>query len=210
MQVSSWKSGVSLGLGMLGIAALLSATAAPPRWQTAPAAVQEVTLEVDPAQSKVHYTVDSTLHTVHGTFELKKGSVVHFDPQSGKASGEITVYATSGESGNSSRDQRMHKEILETTKYPDAIFRPRQIDGKVGTSGASDVKLRGILILHGAEHEIVALVHTELAGDHWKGTAQFDVPYLQWGIKDPSNWMLKVKPVVNIQLDMAGSATSAK
>jgi polyisoprenoid-binding protein YceI len=210
MQVSSWESWVSLGLGMLGIAALQSATDAPPRWQTVPAAVQEVTLEVDPAQSKVHYTVDSTLHTVHGTFQLKKGSVAHFDPQSGKASGEITVYATSGESGNSSRDERMHKEILETVKYPDAIFRPRQIEGKLGTSGASDVKLRGILTLHGAEHEIVASVHTEFADDRWKGTAQFEVPYIQWGIKDPSNWMLKVKPVVNIQLDMAGSATNAK
>jgi polyisoprenoid-binding protein YceI len=195
---------------MLGMAALRSATAAPPRWQTVPAAVQEVTLEVDPAQSKVHYTVDSTLHTVHGTFEIKKGSVAHFDPQSGKASGEITVYVPSGESGNTSRDERMHKEILETAKYPDAIFRPRQIEGKLGTSGASDVKLRGILTLHGADHEIVVSVHTELADDRWKGTAQFVVPYLQWGIKDPSNWMLKVKPVVNIQLDMAGAATNAK
>jgi polyisoprenoid-binding protein YceI len=210
MQVSRWKSWISLGLGMLGIAALRSATAAPPRWQAVPAAVQEVTLELDPAQSKVHYTVDSTLHTVHGTFELKKGSVAHVDPQSGKASGEITVYVTSGESGNTSRDERMHKEILETAKFPDAIFRPRQIEGKFGTSGASDVKLRGILTLHGAEHEIVASVHTELADDHWKGTARFEVPYIQWGIKDPSNWMLKVKPVVNIQLDMAGSATNAK
>jgi polyisoprenoid-binding protein YceI len=169
-----------------------------------------VTLEVDPAQSTVHYIVDSTLHTVHGRFALKTGSAVHFDPESGKAGGEVTVYATSGESGNGSRDERMHKEILETQKYPDAIFRPQQIEGKVARDGASDMKVHGVILLHGGEHQIVALVHAEFAGDHWKGTAKFDVPYIQWGIKDPSNWLLKVKPVVNVEVDMAGTATGAK
>jgi polyisoprenoid-binding protein YceI len=210
MKVSSWKSAVGAAGGILSIAVLLSATASPPRPYSMPAEAQEVTLEVDPAQSKVHYVVDTTLHTVHGTFSLKKGSGVHFDPETGKASGEVAVYATSGESGNSSRDERMHKEILETAKYPDAIFRPSQIEGKVALHGPSDVKLHGVLLLHGGQHEIVALVHAELTGDQWKGTAKFDVPYIQWGIRDPSNWLLKVKPVVNIELDMIGPATGVK
>ena len=72
------------------------------------------------------------------------------------------------------------------------------------------MRLQGVLLLHGGEHEIVALVHAELAGDHWKGTAKFDVPYIEWSIKDPSSWMLKVKPVVHVELDLAGSATAAK
>ncbi|MGB2634922.1 MAG: YceI family protein [Candidatus Acidiferrum sp.] len=196
--------------GILGIAALLSATAAPPAAQSTQTAIKEVTLYLDPVQSKVHYMVDTTLHTVHGTFALKAGSAVQFDSETGKASGEVAVYATSGESGNSSRDERMHKEILQTAKYPDAIFRPAQIEGKVALTGASDVKLRGVLLLHGGEHEIVADVHAEMSGDHWTGTAKFDVPYIQWGIKDPSNWLLKVKPVVSVELDMAGKAASAR
>jgi len=205
MQVLGWKSLLGAGSGLLGIAVLLSATAAPAKLQAAHATAQEIVLELDPAQSKVHFTVDTTLHAVHGTFALKKGTV-HFDPDNGEATGEISVFATSGESGNSSRDERMHKEILETSKYPDAIFRPRQIEGKVARTGASDVSLRGVILLHGGEHEIVALVHAELAGDRWKGTAKFEVPYIQWGFKDPSTWLLKVKPVVNVELEMAGPA----
>jgi polyisoprenoid-binding protein YceI len=210
MRVGSWKSAVGAGCGILVIAVFLSATAAPPELQVTAVAANEVKLEVDPAQSKVHYSLESSLHTVHGTFELKKGSEVHFNPESGSVGGEVAVYATSGESGNQSRDERMHKEILQTQKYPDAIFHPKHIEGTVVRDGASDVKLHGVMLLHGSEHEMVAVVHTEVAGDRWKGTAKFDVPYVEWGIKDASNWLLKVKPVVNVELDMAGTVVGAK
>jgi polyisoprenoid-binding protein YceI len=207
MRLSSRQSTLGVGGAVFGIAVILSASAVPSHMQPTQVNAKEVTLEVDPSQSTAHYTVDTTLHTVHGTFSLKKGSAVHFDPENGKAGGEVTVYATSGESGNSSRDERMHKEILETAKYPEAVFRPSQIEGRAVREGVSDVKLHGVLLLHGNEREVIAVVHAEVSGDHWKGTAKFDVPYIQWKIKDPSNWLLKVKPVVNVELDMVGPAT---
>jgi len=204
MRITSWKSaGIAFG-AISGVAVFLSAVAAPPRPSAGPAPAG-VQLVIDPEKSKVHYTVDSTLHTVHGSFNVKNGSV-SFDPATGKASGEIVIYATSGDSGNNSRDERMHKEILETKKYPDATFKPTQVEGPVALTGPSDVKLRGIINLHGHDHEIVALVHADMATDHWQGWAKFEVPYIQWGIKDPSTWILKVKPVVNVEVDMAGSA----
>ena len=209
MRVSSGKSFVVTLGAIAGIAIFLSATTAPPRAnQSIQESAQEIVLKFDPSQTKVQWTVDSTLHTVHGTFAVKSGTV-HFDPETGKAGGEVIVLATSGDSGNSSRDQRMHKEILETAKFPDAVFRPVQIEGKVARSGNSDVKLHGVISLHGGDHEIIVPVHAELASDRWKGTAKFDVPYIQWGIKDPSNWLLKVKPVVNVELEMTGAAKGA-
>jgi len=199
--------------GILAIAFGLAAWISAAPWgrlpQAATAAVHPVVLNFDASASKVHYTVDSTLHTVHGTFNVKSGTI-QFDPQTGRAEGEIIVYATSGESGNSSRDERMHKEILETWKYQEATFRLTQIDGQVSLTSPSDFKVKGIVNLHGADHEVIALVHSEFTGDHWKGTAKFDVPYIKWGIKDPSNFLLKVKPVVNIELDMAGTQSVAK
>jgi len=211
MRFANAKSAMAAAGFLVATAVVLSALAAPPRPQANVPAPQEVVLVLDPTQSKVHYTVDSTLHTVHGTFNLKSGNV-HLDPESGKASGEIIVFATSGESGNSSRDERMHKEILQTRQYPDAVFHPKQIEGKVSRTGPSDVQLHGVILLHGQEHEMVSAVHAELAANHWTGTAKFDVPYIQWGIKDPSNWLLKVKPVVHVEVEMAGPAnqTAAK
>ncbi|HTZ48789.1 MAG TPA: YceI family protein [Verrucomicrobiae bacterium] len=210
MRASKWLAGLAGIIGVVGVAALWTVRAAPPQAQAAAATEKEITLKIDAANSKVHYTVDSTLHTVHGTFTLKDGSMVHFDPATGKAGGEVAVYATSGESGNSSRDERMHKEILQTGKYPDFIFRPNQVEGRVSPGGSSDVKLHGVMMIHGGEHEMVAVVHAELSGDQWKGTAKFDVPYIQWGIKDPSNWVLKVKPLVNVEVDMRGAEKQEK
>ena len=204
MRISRWKPWSTTTGAIVGLVVLLSASAAPSRFPSAQVATQEIVLTLDPAQTKVHWSVESTLHTVHGTFALKNG-VVHLDPESGKAGGEIIVLATSGESGNSSRDARMHKEILETGKYPDVVFRPTQIEGKVARSGNSDVKMQGVFLIHGGNHTIAVPVHAELNGDWWKGNAKFEIPYIQWGIKDPSNWLLKVQPTVDVELEMHGA-----
>lgn len=196
-------------LAILGLAILLSAAAPPPRQQLTATPTSEIVLSLDPAQSKVHFAVDSTVHTVHGTFNVKSGAV-RFDPETGKASGEIVVIASSGDSGNDSRDARMHKQILESPKYPDVIFHPTQVEGKVAPSGPSDVKLHGMFSIHGADHELTAQVHAELAKDHWTGTAKFEIPYVAWGIKNPSNFFLKVKHVVDVDMDMSGPARIAQ
>jgi polyisoprenoid-binding protein YceI len=209
MKLLGWKAATVATLAALGCALFVSASVTPTLEQTAAPVTSEIVLRVDPAQSKVHWTVDSSLHRVHGTFALKGGSV-HFDPTSGRAGGEIAVYATSGESGNDSRDARMHREILETAKYPDALFKPTQIEGKVAPNGPSDSNVHGIFSIHGGDHDLIVPVHAEITGDHWKGTTKFEVPYVKWGIKDPSNFLLKVKPVVNVELELSGEIKAPK
>jgi len=152
MRRPAWTSLAGILAIAFGLAAWISAAPSGRLPQAATAAVHPVVLNFDASASKVHYTVDSTLHTVHGTFNVKSGTI-QFDPQTGRAEGEIIVYATSGESGNSSRDERMHKEILETWKYQEATFRLTQIDGQVSLTSPSDFKVKGIVNLHGADHE---------------------------------------------------------
>jgi polyisoprenoid-binding protein YceI len=207
MRVHKWRFAAALVGIIFGGAILLSATPVPPRPQAA-ATPHEVALTIDPAQTKVHFKVDSTLHTIHGTLALKSGAL-KFNPQTGKSSGSVVVDAVSCETGNSSRDQRLHKEVLETWKFAEATFRPSQIDGQVSLTAASDFKMRGVITLHGTDHELVADVHSEFSGDHWKGTAKFDVPYIKWGIKDPSIFPLHVNPVVNVELELAGIKSAA-
>src|SRR5438046_5397740 len=135
-------------------------------------AANEIILGIDPVQSKVHWTLESTVHTVHGSFAFKKGNL-QVDTSTGKASGEIIVDATSGNSGNDGRDKKMHKEVLESGKFGEIIFRPDSVSGKLETQGETTVQIHGIFVLHGSEHELTVPVQANLSGDHWTGRAKF-------------------------------------
>ncbi len=164
----------------------------------------EIVLGIDPSQSKVHWTLGSTVHTVHGSFAFKKGTV-QLDTSTGKASGEIVVDAASGNSGNDGRDKKMHKEVLESGRYAEVIFRPDRVEGKITPQGIFTVQVHGLFVLHGSEHELTVPVQAEFAGDHWTGSAKFNVPFIDWGLKNPSNFFLKVNHAVEIDLELKGS-----
>src|ERR1700722_9074394 len=100
-----------------------------------------VVLAVDAAQSKVNFTLGTTLHTVHGTFALKRGTL-RVEPD-GKASGEIVADSASGQSGDSGRDKKMHKDVLESAKYTEVVFRPDRVDGKFSATGTVSVRMHG-------------------------------------------------------------------
>jgi len=119
MPTKNTKGSAARGLPGGRILLLLMLAAYPAR----PLAGAEMAWTFDPPQSQVHWTLDTTLHQVHGTFRLKSGKIL-FDPATGNASGALVVDATSGESGNESRDKRMHSSIIESRKYTEIGSRP--------------------------------------------------------------------------------------
>lgn len=206
MKTAEARRGLGLLTWMLALSGLLSPKGAPLLVAAAQPQEQakEIVLRVDASQSKVHWTLGSSLHTVHGTFVVKDG-VMRIDPATGKAGGEIVIDAGSGESGNDGRDRKMHQEIIESGKYKEMAFRPDRVDGKVATQGSVTAQVHGIFVLHGAEHEITVPVQAELSMDHWKGTAKFTVPYIAWGLKSPSNFFLQADKSVDVELELAGA-----
>ena len=168
------------------------------------AAAQDTSFQLDPAQTSVKWTLGDVLHTVHGTFRLKQGAL-QFDPASGKIAGEIVVDAKSGESGSGMRDRKMHKEILESDRFPEITFRPDKIEGPVANLGKSLVKVHGVFSIHGVDREIMVPAEVEISADHWTATVHFTVPYAKWGMKNPSTLFLRVNDSVEIDLAMAGT-----
>jgi polyisoprenoid-binding protein YceI len=169
----------------------------------ASAAAQEVALQVDPSKSSVKFTLGDVLHTVHGTFTTKLGTL-HFDPATGKASGEIVVDAKSGESGSGMRDRKMHKEILESDRFPEISFRPTSVEG-AAASGRFSAKIRGMFSIHGVDREITVPAEVDIEPDRWSAIVHFTVPYEKWGMKNPSTLFLRVSDSVEIDLAAAGS-----
>src|SRR5271170_7167713 len=170
------------------------------------AAAQDVAFTLDPQHTTVNFTLGDVLHTVHGTFHLKQGSL-HLDPRSSKLTGEIVVDAKSGDSGSGMRDRKMHREVLESDRYPEIAFRPDHLEGTVSLQGKSSVHVHGIFTIHGAEHELTAPAEVKIAPGYWTATLQFAVPYVQWGIKNPSTLFLRVSESVDIDMTASGILT---
>lgn len=183
----------------LGVAMLCSAFAAP---------AQQETLTLDPAKTEVHYTVDTTFHTVHGTFHLKSGSV-QFNPAGGPATGQIVVDAGSGDSGSKSRDHKMTKEILEADKYSEIVFTPQQMKGTLAPSGQSQIQLDGTITLHGQQHPLTLNVQATVQGNSVSADTSFVIPYIQWGMKNPSAMFLRVNDKVDIHIHAVGQIQPA-
>ena len=169
---------------------------------------QEIILRCDAAQTTADFTLSDTLHTVHGSFQGTRGEI-HFDPALGKVSGEVLFDATSGHSGNAGRDRKMHKDVLESERYPEISFRPDRVDGKVSPQETSTVQVHGMFGIHGAEHEITVRVMVKLEADHWTASAHFQVPYVKWGMKRPNALFLRVRDTVDIDFRAAGSLVSS-
>jgi polyisoprenoid-binding protein YceI len=171
------------------------------------AAAQDTAFQLDPAQTKVSFTLGDVLHTVHGTFKLKHGEL-QIEPM-GKISGSIVVDAGSGDSGSGMRDRKMHKEVLESARYPEIAFRPDHIEGSVASQGKSSVMVHGMFSIHGADREITVPAQVETSADHWTATVHFTIPYEKWGMKNPSTLFLKVNDSVEIDLVAAGSVVKS-
>lgn len=168
-----------------------------------PAFASDYTLDLKPENTKIEWTLSDPLHTVHGTFTLTRGEI-DFDPATGRASGQVIVDVTSGASGSDARDRKMHSTVLESAKYPEAIFTPSAIEGALAVPGASNIKVRGMLTIHGMAHEMTMDVRATSTADQMQAAITFDVPYVAWGMKNPSNFLLKVSKTVRVSIEATG------
>jgi polyisoprenoid-binding protein YceI len=120
------------------------------------------------------------------------------------------VDATSGESGNTGRVARMHREILESAKFPEIVFTPMQLTGAVAAEGNSKAQVSGRFRLHGQDHDVTLPVEVKAEGGNVQIAIHTDIPYVQWGLKNPSNFLLRVAEVVAIEIHAAGRMQSGE
>jgi polyisoprenoid-binding protein YceI len=120
---------------------------------------KEVTL--DQTASRIDFSLAATLHTVNGTFDLKEG-FIRIDPESGKLTGRIVVDVQSGKTGDPERDRRMHQEILESGRFPEAVFLPDRIIDRLALAGESIIGVHGVLRLHGEDHDMTLPVKVSI------------------------------------------------
>ncbi len=160
-------------------------------------------MELDPEQTHIEFTLSEVLHPVHGTFKLKSGTL-RFNPATGTASGEVVIDVESEESGNASLDRKMHREVLESRKYPVATFIPQQVVGRLEPQGESPIQLSGLFKLHGRDHDLNLATMVSRTGEQLTASVHFVIPYVDWGLKNPSSLFIHVGNQVEINVKTAG------
>lgn len=168
----------------------------------------EQVLVLDPATSKVSFILEATGHDVEGKLALRSGRIA-FDPETGTASGEIAVDLKSAETGNGSRDKTMHEKVLEDSTYPLAVFRAEHLRGTVAPSGPSQVTLDGTLSFHGADHKMSLPAQVDIKNGRLTAETRFPIPFIEWGLHDPSIAFLRVAKVVSVKVVAQGALEGA-
>jgi hypothetical protein len=170
----------------------------------APSALsQHQTFVVNPDASEVKITLKTTHELVIGAFHVQSGSI-EFDRTTPKMAGSVVVLAGSGKTGNDSRDKRMNKDILKVEQYANVSFEPKTYTGAIALSGDSNLQVTGIFTLLGTPHEIAIPILVHLEGTTATAKAHFVLPYVQWGVKNPSFMIWKADDDVAIDLSLAG------
>jgi hypothetical protein len=175
-----------------------------------PAQGRGLKVMLDPAQTEIHWKLSGGLHTTHGTFKLKSGEFF-FNPATGMAEGEILVDATTGESGNAARDKRMQDEVLESNRYPAIFFHPMQLKGTFDAgAGIQQLVGEGTFNIHGADHPLEMPLKVQIAAGVVTATTRFIVPYVDWGMKNPSKFLSRVSRQVEIEVSAKGTVTQVE
>jgi polyisoprenoid-binding protein YceI len=168
---------------------------------------QHQTFAVNPDASEAKMTLNTTHEVVNGTFHLQSGSI-EFDRSNPKMSGSVVVVACSGKTGNDSRDKKMYKDILKVDQYTTVSFAPKTYIGEIAPSGDSTIQVTGVFTLLGTPHDLTIPMQIHMDGLRVTAKAQFVVPYVQWGLKNPSFLFWKAENDVVINLNLVGQLSN--
>src|ERR1700745_535947 len=173
-----------------------------------PAALaQHQTFAVNPDTSEVKMKLNTTHEVVNGTFHIQSGSI-EFDRSAPKMSGSVVVLAGSGKTGNDSRDKKMNKDILKVDQYTTVSFAPKTYTGTIAPSGDSTIQVSGVFTLLGNPHDLTIPIQIHMDGSTATVRGQFVVPYVQWGLKNPSFMFWKAENDVAIELNLVGQVSN--
>ena len=167
------------------------------------AAAQQQVLTLDPAATRVTFALGATLHSVEGTLRLVSGEL-RFDALTGAAAGEIRLDARSAATGLEARDRELHAEVLESERHPEIVFRAASLGVVRRDAAGAVVELAGTLELHGEKRPWKLPATLRFDADRVAIESGFRLPYVDWGVRDPSVLLLRVDRFVDVRVASEG------
>jgi polyisoprenoid-binding protein YceI len=169
---------------------------------------QHQTFTVNPDASQIAFSLGGNTHHVDGTFHVQSGTI-DFDRGAQTLSGSVVVAAGSGDSGDRGRDKKMNTDVLDVAHFAEVSFVPKSYQGTIAATGDSTIQVTGVFTLHGTPHDLTVPMQIHINGADLTAKGNFTVPYVRWGLKDPSIFILKVAKEVGINLTLVGHLSSS-
>jgi polyisoprenoid-binding protein YceI len=125
------------------------------------------TFRIDPAHSKIGFSVRHMLGTARGQFTKFSGTIEIDRQNPGQSSVTVKIATASIDTGIVKRDEHLRSELFNVADYPEITFRSRSVRQTGATSG----EIVGDLTMHGVTQEITLNVQM-LSNDakRWKVT----------------------------------------
>jgi len=124
------------------------------------------TWQIDSAHSGIHFSVRHlVIAKVRGQFSRWSGNLAVPEGDFSRASVEVTIDATSIDTGVADRDAHLRSaDFFDVATFPEITFRSSRIE----PAGGDRFRLAGQLALHGVEREVVLEVESAgQARDPW-------------------------------------------
>jgi hypothetical protein len=99
----------------------------------------------------------------------------------------------------------MHRKVLRTADHSRIVLRAQRLEGELALHGTSDVTLYGEMEILGQSHEIAVPLRIQIDGERFTAKTEFEIPYVEWGLEDPSTFVLRVAKVVEVTVTAEGS-----
>ncbi len=99
----------------------------------------------------------------------------------------------------------MKRDYLEVPKFPVATFDANKVTGYSPSADNQIITVDGTMTLHGTSHPLTLTFTVHRSGTVTIATTHFPIPYVAWGIKDPSVPFIKVEKEVAMDIVAKGT-----
>jgi polyisoprenoid-binding protein YceI len=161
------------------------------------------TYRILPDGSTVGFAGSSTIHDFTGTAQVIGGS---FSLKPSHVAGFIEVDCTSMNTKDADRDAEMHKDHMESAKYPRIRF---DVTAFTPGADASTGSVQGTWTMHGASRPMQIPV-TMTLGAKPRLHASFPIDMRLWAITPPKKLLvISVDPMITVTVDLTLAADDA-
>jgi YceI-like domain len=98
----------------------------------------------------------------------------------------------------------MQNDVLESGRFAQAVSLPDRVSGLASLEGKHRVVVHGIVRIHGQDHEVTFPAKVKVQDSRVTAAVEFVMPFVTWGMKSPSTFVLRVSDKVKLELNFAG------